>query len=212
MLASNERLTILSEAEKAALYERPDFDDEQRFEYLNLTQDELALVHSRTSLSAKIHCALQIGYFKAMHLFFHIDWPEVQEDSAFILEQYFPNEVFHPESITKHQYYAQCEIIAKHFGYRLWAKEFEPLLFKKIQMLLRKDISPQFIVMELLPFLREKKIMRPKYTTLQVILSQALVTERKRLLAIISKSIGKKDKLRLNNLLLEESILSVIPQ
>jgi Domain of unknown function (DUF4158) len=208
MLASNERLTILSEAEKAALYEHPDFNDEQRLEYLNLTQDELALVHSRTSLSAKIHCALQIGYFKAMQLFFHIDWPEVQEDSAFILEQYFPTEVFRPESITKHQYYAQCEIIAKHFGYQLWAKEFEPLLLKKIQMLLRKDISPQFIVMELLPFLREKKIMRPKYTTLQVILSQALITERKRLLAIISKSTGKEDKLRLNNLLLEESVLS----
>ena len=61
MLASNERLTILSEAEQAALYERPDFDDEQRLEYLNLTQEELALVHNRTKLSAKIHCALQIG-------------------------------------------------------------------------------------------------------------------------------------------------------
>lgn len=94
MLASNKRLTILSEAEKAALYERPDFDNEQRLEYLNLTAEELALVHSRANLSSKIHCALQIGYFKAVHLFIHIDWSEVQEDSAFILEQYFPGEVF----------------------------------------------------------------------------------------------------------------------
>ncbi len=30
MRASNERLTILSEAEQAALYELPNFDDEQR--------------------------------------------------------------------------------------------------------------------------------------------------------------------------------------
>lgn len=208
MLASNKRLTILSEAEQAALYERPDFDDEQRLEYLNLTQEELALVHSRTDLSAKIHCALQIGYFKAMHLFFYIDWSDVKEDYSFILEQYFSNEVFRPIAITKHQYYAQCKMIAKHFGYQLWAKEFEPLLFKQIDLLLRKDVSPQFIVMELLTFLREKKIMRPKYTTLQEILSRALTAERKRLLTIIGESIDKEDRLRLKNLLLEEETLS----
>ena len=208
MLATNERLTLLSEAEQAALYERPDFDDEQRLEYLNLTQEELTLVHSRTDLSAKVHCALQIGYFKAMHLFFYIDWSDVKEDYSFILEQYFSNEAFRPNAITKHQYYAQYEIIAKHFGYQLWAKEFEPLVCKQIELLLRKDISPQFIVMELLTFLREKRIMRPKYTTLQVILSRALTTERKRLLIVIGESINKEDRLRLNNLLLEEETLS----
>ena len=40
MIASNERLTVLSEAEKAALYEIPDFDDAQRLNYLNLTAEE----------------------------------------------------------------------------------------------------------------------------------------------------------------------------
>ncbi len=208
MLASNERLTILSEAEQAALYERPDFDDEQRLEYLNLTQDELAMVHSRTSLSAKVHCALQIGYFKSVHLFFRIDWHDVQDDYLFILEQYFPTEVFSPEEITKYQYYAQCEMLAKHFGYQLWANKFEPLLLRHINALIKKDINPQFIVMELLSFLREKKIMRPKYTTLQVILSRALSEERKRLLSIMDRSMSKEDKHNLDNLLLEESTLS----
>ena len=35
MRASNERLTILSEAEQAALYEIPDFDDAQRLNYVS---------------------------------------------------------------------------------------------------------------------------------------------------------------------------------
>ena len=40
MRASNERLTILAEAEQAALYEIPDFDDDQRLNYFNLTPEE----------------------------------------------------------------------------------------------------------------------------------------------------------------------------
>ena len=55
MRASNERLTILSEAERAALYEIPDFDDVQRSTYLNLTPEEQVLMRSRDPLAAKVH-------------------------------------------------------------------------------------------------------------------------------------------------------------
>jgi hypothetical protein len=61
MRASNNNLTILSEAEKAALYEIPDFDDVQRSNYLNLTPEEQILIRSRDNLSAQVHCAIQIG-------------------------------------------------------------------------------------------------------------------------------------------------------
>jgi hypothetical protein len=84
MRATNKRLTILSEAEQAALYELPDFDDEQRLEYLNLTAEEQVLMQRRSHLSDKIYCALQIGYFKAKHLFFRFTWEEAEEDTAFI--------------------------------------------------------------------------------------------------------------------------------
>lgn len=208
MRASNERLTILSEAEQAALYELPNFDDEQRLNYLNLTPEEQILMHGRSNLATKIHCALQIGYFKAVHFFFRFDWEEVTEDVNFILEQYFPEEVFKPETITKHQYYVQCQIVAKHFKYQLWSKDFDTLLFQQTELVLRKDISPQFIVMELLAFLREKKILRPGYTTLQTIISQSLVTERNRLASLIKASLPEVDKLSLHHLLQEEETLS----
>jgi hypothetical protein len=128
MRASNERLTILSEAEQAALYEIPDFDDDQRLNYLNLTPEEQILMRNRANLLAQVHCAIQIGYFKAKHRFFSIDWEEVQDDTNFIMQEYFPDQFFHPAPITNHQYYAQCHVIALHFGYKLWSKEFEPLL------------------------------------------------------------------------------------
>ena len=77
------------------------------------------------------------------------------------MQEYFPEQFFHPDSITKHQYYAQCHVIASHFSYRMWSKEFEPLLIDKAAQILRRDVSPQFIVIELLAFMQEKKIMRP---------------------------------------------------
>lgn len=90
MRASNERLTILSEAEQAALYEIPDFDDVQRSNYLNLTPEEQILMRSRDNLSTQVHCAIQIGYFKAKHRFFPFKWDEVQEDIDFIMPNIEP--------------------------------------------------------------------------------------------------------------------------
>ena len=189
MRASNERLTILSEAEQAALYEIPDFDNAQRLNYLNLTPEEQALMRSRANLASQVHCAIQIGYFKAKHLFFSFDWDEAEFKTILILscKNIFQRQFFHPSPITKHQYYAQCHAIASHFGYQLWSKEFEPLLIDKAEQILRRDISPQFIVIELLAFMQEKKIMRPGYTTLQVIVRNVLNTERNRLRANSSR-------------------------
>tara|TARA_B110000091_G_C13802804_1_gene471052 strand:+ start:1610 stop:2122 length:513 start_codon:yes stop_codon:yes gene_type:complete len=156
--SKSKRLTILGEAEQAALYQSPDFNEQQRLEYLTLTPTEENLMRGRSNLAAQIHCAIQIGYFKAKYLFFRIDWLDVKEDVAFILEQYFPNQVFNQEIITKHQYYDQCQIIAKYFNYQMWLNKYEPLLLRQAMELLRKDISPQFIALELLAFLRVKKL------------------------------------------------------
>ncbi|WP_416209929.1 Tn3 family transposase [Legionella sp. PATHC035] len=204
MRASNNNLTILSEAEQAALYEIPDFDDVQRSNYLNLTPEEQVLMCSRDDLSAQIHCAIQIGYFKAKHRFFPFKWEEVQEDIDFIMEEYFPEQQFHPTPISKHQYYAQCTVITAHFGYQSWSKEFEPLLIAQAQQILRRDVSPQFIVIELLAFMQKKKILRPGYTTLQTIVSKVLNTERNRLESILGESLTIEDKSALQKLLLEK--------
>lgn len=208
MRSTNKNLTILSEAEQAALYEIPDFDDDQRLKYVNLTPKEQALVNSFPPLSSQIHCALQISYFKAKHLFFRFDWDEVQEDINFIIQEYFPGQIFYSIPTTNYQYYTQCCAIAAHFDYKLWSKEFEPLLYEQATIILRRDVSPQFIAIELLKVLRDKKIMRPGYTTLQTIISCVLKVERERLRGIINDSLSENDKELLQQLLFEEETLS----
>ncbi len=98
MRASNKRLTLLSEAEQAALYEIPDFDNNQRLEYLTFSNEEQLLVNSRKSISAKVYCILQIGYFKAVKMVFRFDWEDVlQDDIDFIMQQYFSEQQFDKE-------------------------------------------------------------------------------------------------------------------
>ena len=209
MPVTNKNLTLLSEAERSALYALPDFDHHQRLEYLTLTDPEQQLMCGRPDLSGKIYCALQIGYFKAKQLFFRFTWEEaVSEDVAFICQHYFAEQVFEPQSITKHEHYVQCHAIADLLGYQLWSKRFEPLVRQKINQIILRDINPQFIMMELLAFFREKKIIRPRYTTLQVIVSDTLSTERQRLKNLLNTAMDEETKSALQKLLLEENTLS----
>ena len=74
---ASKRLTVLSEAEKLALYGLPDFDDFQRAEFFALTGAERALVDRRRGLAEQLWCLLQIGYFKAKRAFFGFSWSDV---------------------------------------------------------------------------------------------------------------------------------------
>ena len=49
MSLENKNLSILSEAEQAALYELPDFDDAQRLTYLNFNPEEMKLIYRGSS-------------------------------------------------------------------------------------------------------------------------------------------------------------------
>jgi hypothetical protein len=209
MNSKNEHLTILSDAERSALYERPEYNNEQRLEYLNLTPEELQIALGRHNLSAQIYCILQFGYFKAVKMFFRITWEEAdQKDVTFILQQYFQNQIFDPQVISKHEHYAQCDTISSFFGYRYWAKTIEQDLLAQAEKIIRRDMNPQFIAMELLDYLQSQKIIRPGYTTLQTIVSAIINAERNRLVEIINGHLSDDEKKLLDSLMVEEETLS----
>lgn len=210
MRATNKRLTILSEEEQEALYGLPDFDDEQRIQYLQLTEGEVILVMKRRTLSEKIYCALQLGYFKAKERFFDFVWEDTsEEDRLFILETYFPNELWISEPVGRHEYYQQRKIIRDYFGYRNWnASLHENQLMEQLNLIIKRDISIAFILPEILSWLKTQKIIRPGYTTLQLLVSNALNNERHRLCLLIRQQITAEIQAHLNNLLVTDTLLS----
>jgi uncharacterized protein DUF4158 len=208
MFAKSERLNVLSEAELFALYGLPDFDESQRMDYFVFSEQELSLALTRPTVHAQLHCALQIGYFKAKQAFFLFSWEQTQEDTSFLRSRYFADQEFVPHPITRHEYYTQRTAIAALFGYRLWSSDLLPLLRQQAAQIVSRDVSPGFIVAELIAFLHERKIVRPGYTTLQSLISETLSVERNRLGKLLNEMLGEADKLALQQLLVREDTLS----
>jgi TnpA family transposase len=208
MSTKNKRLSVLSDAEQEALYGLPDFDDSQQLEYLSVSEAELALATSRPGLQAQVYCILQIGYFKAKQTFFRFDWHEVREDCVFVLSRYFHGENFEHKEITSHEHYTQRKLIASLFGYRMWSTEFLPQLARQATQIVRRDVTPGFVATELIVWLNEHKIVRPGYSTLQDLISEALSNERRRLSGLLEEMLDDGAKTAVARLIARDDTLS----
>jgi TnpA family transposase len=206
----NKRLTILSEAEKLALYGLPNFDDFQRIEFLAMTDDERSLAFRRNGLLARIYCLLQIGYFKAKQAFFRFSLSDVPpDDIAFLLQRYFPGQApILQQPLSAKEYYSQRKEITALFGYRLWLDEDLPRLLNKASLLAKIDVTPAFLLSELMAFLNGQRIVRPGYTTLQTVISDALSAERQRLEQRVEGALDDAARTALQKLLVRENTLS----
>ena len=206
---TNNLLTILPESEKSAFYEQPEFNNKQRIEFLQLSGEELQLVFQLTTIELQVYSILQIGYFKAVKLFFRIDWDQAPKDDIdFILSQYFLNQKFIPQPISKREHYAICKLVSQHFSYQAWSSAMHPQLLVQAMKIVQRDISTQVIALNLLSYLQENKIIRPGYTTLQRIVSIAINAENTRLFNIIRTSLSAEDESLIQKLLVESNSLS----
>jgi hypothetical protein len=206
---SNERLTILSDAEKTALYGIPSFDDFQRIEFFAMTEAERSLALQRRGILKQVYCMLQIGYFKAKQAFFQFSLDDVPpEDVTFLMQRYFPGGTLVVKPLSTKEYYAQRQEIGALFEYRLWTDNDLPVLRDKATLLARTDVTPAFLLAELMVFLIGQHIVRPGYSTLQTLIRDALSAERDRLEKLVEAAITDEARETLQLLLANERTMS----
>jgi TnpA family transposase len=199
---THERLRILREEEIAALYGRPRFTPEERGLYFSLSPPEQQLLQTLRSVKSQAYCVLQLGYFKARHLFFTFALLEVTEDLHYVLAQHFKNQQLSDWSpVDKHTRRKQPRLILNLFAYQSCDGRARRQLAAKAQQAAMVCGKPVYIFRELLQYLAEQRIVAPGYSSLQDTVGKALTCEQQRLKTLVRQRLQPTERAALRRLL-----------
>lgn len=207
------RLKILGEYELESIYGRPCFTYEERCDYFSLSQPEKDLLEVLRSAKSRAYFILQLGYFKAKHIFFIFDLHEVEADLQYVLNQYFYNtKIVDTTSIDKSTRLKQQQIILQLFTYHICDVEIREQLEKKACTAVAVCGKPIFIFREIINYLFEKHIVVPGYSFMQETVGKAINYEQNRLITIMKNQLKQSDLENLNKLLIDSEVLYEITQ
>ena len=196
------RISILGEDEFKALFERPHFTYEDRCYYFSLSQPEKELLQSLHSFKSKVYFVLQLGYFKAKHLFFTFDLHEVKEDLQYVLKQHFNDrKMVDLSTVHKSTRFKQQQLIMERFDYHSCGPEERKQIEQKAYHAVTISGKPIFIFREIMNYLNEQRIVVPGYSFIQETVSQAITFEQNRLTAIMQNHLKQSDIQALRTLL-----------
>lgn len=209
---TSKRLQILGDDEIETLYGLPHFTPEEQNEYFALSPKETAAIEQLHSIKSRIYVILQLGYFKARHLFFVFSFPSVSTDIQFIQERYFTTfqlTEFEPTKVTrlKHQH-----IILELCNYQTCDDTERRKLLEKAQQAAKVCGKPIYIFRELLRHLEAQRLVAPGYSFMQDVVGQAIGSEQDRLITLVKRQLSKADTDALNQLVEDSPGLYEITQ
>ena len=126
--------------------------------------------------------------------------------------RYFPGQSLRARSIQRNAFLRQRREIIRLFGYRFWSDPFLPHIQSRAAELAMRDVTPAVILAERIALLRQEKMVRPGYNTLQAVISEALSAERRRLSAVVEKVLDRNAKAALKQLLVRDDALSELAE
>ena len=191
MIKNNRKhIQLINDAELEALYACPQFIDEEREFYFFLTEQELKLLDQYTQPQTKQSFILQLGYFRAKHLFFNLksDKAAILCDIHHIARRYAignVNQDFSQWKIGRDSLRQQQAIILALYDYRVWSVEFKPAVFFHLNYLIKLFPKGNDTMRELLVFFEKERITLPSYRVIQDMFTKIFSTERERLNAIL---------------------------
>jgi len=175
--------------------------ERKRFFSLSLTlADSVANLRTPTN---KVCFLITAGYFKARHKFF--GWQFYQTDIDYIARQLNvnPTEVdinaYDRATSTRHQ-----RIILSYFGYAPFDESAKTFTAGEIATLVRFQVRPKLILLEIIQVLTRKKIAIPNYNVLADLIISALSYHQHMLSKIVSDHLNEKQRKSLDDLLEKE--------
>ncbi|HGC5671331.1 TPA: DUF4158 domain-containing protein, partial [Legionella pneumophila] len=205
-MAISDHLTILSQEEISQLYDLPKIDEEDRSLFFEITAEDEVYLSKQSIVNNKINYLLQVGYFRATRNFYKFTFQQVKDDTQFIIKQHFPGTNFPKKDIDINKHYAAQKMICDIYSYTRSGAEFIANLGRHAKKLTSRDLQPKFVFDELLEFCEQHKTIRPKYSTLQSIVSKAINREENRLTLKLERLLNKGEKADLDSLLAKDDL------
>ena len=203
---SSKRIKILTNSEYRDIYELPVFSEKDQSYFFSMDEYEIVYFKSAKPVVPKIFFALQLGYFKASQRFFNFTLDEVFEDVNYISKQYFePSDTENiAQSCAKNTKLNQRKQILELVDFKNYDSETEQLLINKSAKVVKIDSNPCYIFRELCRYSQKYRFIFPAYSTVQDIISKAILDEENRVFRITQNLIDNDTKTKLRALLSKE--------
>ena len=200
------RLRILSDDDLGKLYAIPDLNDEEREFIFELDEADKDYLNTVSNIPVKINYILHLGYFRISRYFFAFTFQSVKKDVKFIVRKYFPESQFPMSSISSRQYYANRDAILNKYDMSLYSKRFENNLITHLAFLAKQHSIPKYLFDSSLDFCNKNKIIRPSYTILQELISNALADEKTRINNKLYRIMNSSLRKSIDNLLIKNDL------
>lgn len=179
-------IQLLNNAELEALYAPPQLNDEEREFYFFLNEQELKLLDQYTQPQTALSFILQLGYFRAKHLFFDLNKNKTSllDDIHHIARRYGCCDVGDDLSqfkIGRDSLRDQKRVILDLFNYRKWSVELAPAVCAHLSYLVKLFPKGNDTMRELLVFFEKERITLPSYRVIQDMFTESFSAEKDRL-------------------------------
>ncbi len=188
-MAVTKRIQLLSDSEIADIYNRPDFNNDERELYFSIHDEiELALLNQYSNIKTRVYFILQLGYFKAKQQFYKFRLEDVIADIEYVMSYYcFDTKSNLTGQISRDVIIQQKKNILKFFNYKEWSSEYIESVKSHICELIRFYPKSHGAVRQLLNYFENKKIIIPSYRTIQDMFTAAYSIEEDRINKLIDK-------------------------
>lgn len=199
-------IKIFNQRDRVAFELPPEFNSDERKQFFALPKWANEVVENLKTSTNKVGFVLQFGYFKAVNKFFGAKKFH-RKDVEFIARRLQCSfEEINLEKYSDATFLRHQEIILENLGFQKFDEQTNLLLTKEALSLSSNQIKPRFMFMSLIDFLKEKRVEIPKYYSLTEIITRALRSFEKELLASVEKHVSPQQKLLLNELLESEDL------
>ena len=207
--AKDRRLFVLSDEEISELYDRPVFDLADRRDKFSIDELTAELVSKMRKLDTKVALVLLIGYFRKKPVVSRFSFIEAQEDVEYICDTHFPGEGYPISVISDNTFSPLIKQMLEIVGVSQYRrKDHYQKLMDRLKDTATIRAEPLYLFDECLAFCNQERIALPGYTTLQDMVTDALVYERKRIERILKCHLTEGTREQLRNLISTRGAIS----